>query len=128
MLNVTCLPWLALNLTGKPAALSRDNPLGLLPLQSVIAMVAMYPLIYVVTVYNPNWFYPAFMLVVGAHYLWFIPLYGMWQYGVLAAVLIGGGVALGVLMPNAFSLAGWMGGLALLVFALLVWRAKVWKN
>lgn len=115
---------LTLNLMGKTAALGRDNPLGLLPLQSVIAMVAMYPLIYVAALHNPNWFYPAFMIVIGAHYLWFIPLYGMWQYGVLAAVFIGCGLAVGVLMPFVFPLAGWLGGFVLLLFSIIVWRTE----
>jgi hypothetical protein len=36
-------------------------------------------------------------------------------------VLIGGGVALGMLLPRAFSPGGWLTAAALLLFALVVW-------
>ena len=49
------------------------------------------PLIFAATAYRQNWFYPAFMVALGSHYLPFIFLYGMWQFGVLAALLIGSG-------------------------------------
>ena len=49
------------------------------------------PLIAAATIHQQNWFYPAFMIVVGAHYLPFIFLYGMWQFGFLAGILISAG-------------------------------------
>lgn len=39
-------------------------------------------------------------MVVGTHYMPFIFLYGMRQYAVLAATLMGGGVAIGLLLPH----------------------------
>jgi hypothetical protein len=33
------------------------------------------------------------MIVLGAHYLPFVFLYGLWQFWVLGALLVGGGVA-----------------------------------
>ncbi len=122
------LTQLALKLLGRPGALTRENPLNALPLQSVFAMVAMYPLIYAATRYNLNWFYPAFMIVVGAHYISFIFLYGMWQYGVLAAALIGGGIGVGLLWPNVFGIGGWLAGAALLLFALIIWSMSVGRQ
>ncbi len=122
------LTLLALKLAGQPGALSRENPLNALPLQSVFAMVAMYPLIYAAARYNLNWFYPAFMIVVGAHYISFIFLYGMWHYGVLAAALIGGGVAIGVLWPNTFELGGWLASVVLVIFAVAIWGLRVWRQ
>ena len=118
------LTQLTLKLMGKPGALSRENPLGSMPLQSVFAMVAMYPLIYAASRYNINWFYPAFKIVVGAHYLWFIVLYGMWQYGALAAALVGSGLALGVLLPNMFPVGGWVAGIILVFFAAIIGQKR----
>jgi hypothetical protein len=46
----------------------------------------------------------------------------MWQYAVLAALLIGGGVAIGMTMPEDFSAGGWFTAAALLAFAAVVWR------
>jgi Family of unknown function (DUF7010) len=85
-------------------------------------MAALYPLIYAAALHNPNWFYPAFMFVVGAHYVSFVFLYGMWHYGVLAAALVAGGVALGVLAPHVFEAGGWITGAVLILFAGGVWR------
>jgi hypothetical protein len=47
----------------------------------------------------------------------FIFSYGMWQFGILAASLIGGGIAIALYLPSAFSVGGWFTALALLVFA-----------
>ena len=43
------------------------------------------------------------MVVVGAHYLPFVFLYGMWEFAVLCGVLVGGGVASAWLAPGTFS-------------------------
>jgi hypothetical protein len=82
------------------------------------------PVIAAAAAYNINWFYPAFMIVVGTHYLPFVTLYGMWQYAILAAVLIGGGVAIGWALPHNFILGGWFTPAALLIFALTISRRR----
>jgi hypothetical protein len=69
------------------------------------------------TLYRHSWFYPAVMIVVGAHYLPFIFMYGMKQFGVLAAVLIGLGVVLGMRVPNMPNVGVWATAVLLLVFA-----------
>jgi hypothetical protein len=45
--------------------------------------------------YRLTWFYPTLMILVGAHYLPFVFLYGMRTFWMLGAAL----VALGVLVP-----------------------------
>ncbi len=122
------LTQLALKFMGRSGELSRSNPLRSIPLTSVFAMVAMYPLIYAASRYNANWFYPAFMVVVGAHYLWFIFLYGMWQYGLLAALLVGGGIACAIVFPIWFAIGGWVAGVVLLLFAFFVWQGRAWER
>lgn len=119
------LTQLVLRWRGGSAALRKDNPLQPYFLHSVMAYGATFPLVFAAALYNPNWFYPAFMLITGAHYLSFILFYGMWQFGALAAVLIGGGIALAMLLPDVFSAGGWLTGVVLLVFALFVWRTVV---
>lgn len=57
------------------------------------------------------------MIALGTHYVPFIFLYGMWQFGVLAAVLLGGGIAIGLYLSSIFSLGGWFTAVALLMFA-----------
>jgi hypothetical protein len=46
-------------------------------------------------------------------------MYGMRQFGVLAALLIGAGIVIGLYLPPVFSLGGWFTALVLLVFAFI---------
>ena len=71
------------------------------------------------TLYHLNWFYPAFMIALGTHYLPFIFLYGMRQFGALAALLIAGGVAIGLCLPSVFCIGGWVTAMLLFVFAIV---------
>jgi hypothetical protein len=111
------LTQLALRLRGRPAVLAKDNPLAGLAMQVAFTVPLALPVIGAAALHNVNWFYPAFLVIVGAHYLPFIFLYGMWQYGALAAVLLGLGLSLGMCAPAAFSLGGWLGGTVLLAFS-----------
>lgn len=90
-----------------------------LAMQVAFTLPLTFPLIFAATVHHRYWFYPAFMIAVGAHYLPFIFLYGMWQFGALTAVLAGAGVAIGMYPPTAFSLGGWFTAATLLVFAII---------
>jgi hypothetical protein len=38
--------------------------------------------------------------------------------------LIAGGVTIGYLLPDTFSIGGWFGGAVLLLFALTVWHIR----
>ena len=113
---------LTLRLSGRSATLSRENPLGGLATQVAFIVPVLIPVIGGATFHNADWFYPAFMVVVGAHYLPFVFLYGMRVYAGLATVLIGGGVTIGWLLPNTFSIGGWVGAIALLGFSLFLWQ------
>jgi len=114
------LTQLTLRLLGYPAGLPKAHPLNQLAMQVAFIVPLSLPVIGAAALYNLNWFYPAFMLVVGTHYMPFIFLYGMWEFAVLSALLIGGGVAFGVLIPHTFSTGGWFTGIVLILFALSV--------
>lgn len=122
--GVTIFPLtqLALRLSGRSATLSSENPLDGLAMQVAFIVPLLIPVIGAAALYNINWYYPAFMVVVGVHYLPFVFLYGMRAYAVLAAVLIGGGVAIGWILPESFAVGGWVTAIALLAFSLYVWR------
>jgi hypothetical protein len=65
-------------------------------------------------------------MVLGAHYLPFIFMYGMRQFGVLAALLIGAGFCIGAYLPSAgFSFGGWLTAAILLVFAFILRNAAL---
>jgi hypothetical protein len=110
---------LVLRLMGHRASLPKGHPMNLLAMQIAFGMVMTFPLIYAAASYHIYWFYPAFMIAVGAHYLPFTFLYGMRQFAVLSALLVVGGVVIGVYLPSNFSLGGWVTAPILLIFALI---------
>ena len=69
--------------------------------------------------YRTNLFYPAMMILLGAHYIPFIFLYGMRLFAFLAAALIGGRVCIAMFRANTFSTGAWRTGIVLVAFAFL---------
>ena len=108
---------LLLRLSGGRASLAHDNPLGKLGMQ--IALAGGVPMLLLVpaTEFRLTLFYPALMVLMGAHYLPFTFLYGMRIFMPLGAVLAGCGVVIAFYAPKSFSLGGWIGGGILFVFA-----------
>jgi hypothetical protein len=111
------LTQLLLRLMGRPASLPKGHPMNALAMQIAFTLPLNLLLVAAATAYRLNWFYPAFMIVLGTHYLPFIFLYGMPQFGVLAALLIGAGLMVGLYMPSVFSLGAWLTAAILLLFA-----------
>jgi len=114
------LTQLTLRLFGHSGGLPKGHPMNALAMQVAFIVPLGLPIIGAASLYNVNWFYPAFMLIVGLHYMPFIFLHGMWEFGVLAALLIGGGVAIGMLLPDTFITGGWFTTIVLLTFVLWV--------
>jgi len=108
---------LILRLMGRPASLSAANPMGQLAMQVAFTIPANLFVVAGAALYRLNWFYPACMIVLGAHYFPFVFLYGMWQFWMLGALLVGGAVAIGMFVPEPFSLGGWLTAVVLLIFA-----------
>jgi hypothetical protein len=97
-----------LRLMGGPWSIRAENPLRHLAMQAAFIIPLTLPVVAGAALYKLNWFYPALMVVVGAHYLPFVFLYGMWQYACLGAILIVLGLATGILLPGSFSLGAWL--------------------
>lgn len=110
---------LLLRLMGRPFALPKGHPMNGLAMQIAFTVPLSLPLVAAATLYRLNWFFPAFMIVVGAHYLPFIFLYGMPQFGMLAGLLIAAGILIGRYASSAFALGGWVTALILLLFAFI---------
>jgi hypothetical protein len=102
---------------GERASVSAANPLRSLGMQIAFVLPMSMPLLLPVGLYRLNWFYPAMMILLGAHYLPFVFLYGMRMFGVLAAILVGGGVLIAMYFSGSFSTGAWYTGTILLVFA-----------
>ncbi len=108
-----------LRLSGRRGAVSPGNRMGELAMQVAFVLPLSLPLVGAATMFRANWFYPAFMVALGAHYLPFAFLYGMRMFAVLAALLISGALWLGLYGPATFSLGAWLTVGVLLVFAAL---------
>jgi len=106
-------------LLGRPGKVSPEN--GLWPLGSQVAFTVPlnFLLVGAATLYRETWFFPAAMIVVGAHYLPFITLYGMKMFGILAGLLVIAGAGLALYGPYVFSLGGWLTAVLLIAFAFL---------
>lgn len=111
------LTQLLLRLSGRRASVTRDNPLGQLGMQVALAGGVPMLLLVPVTEFRLTLFYPALMVLMGAHYLPFTFLYGTRIFMLLGAALAGCGVVLAFYAPGSFSLGGWIGGGILFVFA-----------
>lgn len=106
-----------LRLSGRPARVSKGNPFHFLGMQ--VAFVLPFSMLLLIPVgqYDLNLFYPALMILLGAHYLPFATLYGMRMFLFLAGILIVAGVVVAHWFSQTFSLGAWIAGLALFVFA-----------
>jgi hypothetical protein len=121
------LTQLGLRLAGRPAGAGRDNPLNMLAMQVAFTVPLAIPIVLTVASCSPAKFFPAMMIVVGAHYLPFVFLYGMPHFWALAGLLVGGGVVLGWAAPAGagFASGGWATGAALVAFAFVGWRLVI---
>lgn len=106
-----------LRLSPGRASVSTENPFTSLGMQVAFVLPFSMLLLVPVGLYRLNWFFPALMILVGAHYLPFATLYGMRMFLFLAGILIAGGLVIAVYFAEAFSPGAWTGGLALFIFA-----------
>ena len=111
------LTQLTLRLIGRPARVSTENGLWALGAQVAFTVPINFILVGAIILYRELWFFPAVMVIVGSHYLPFITLYGMKLYGIVAGILIMGGVSLALYGPPIFSLGGWITGIVLIIAA-----------
>lgn len=121
------LTQLVLRLSGRPAALPAGNPLKELAVEVAIIAPLMLPLAGAAALYRIEWFYPAMMIAVGAHYLPFSFLYGMRHFIPLAVALIVAGLAVGIYAPQWSIFAAWFTAALLIVAAFVgysAWRSE----
>jgi hypothetical protein len=102
---------------GHSYALPKGHPMNALAIQVAFTLPLTLPLVVAIAALRPAWFYPAFMIVLGAHYLPFVFMYGMWQFAALSAVLVAGGTAIAMYLPKPVSFGAWLTAALLLAFA-----------
>ena len=111
------LTQMLLRLSERPARVSKENPLHWLGMQVAFVLPLSMLLLVPVCHYNLNLFFPALMVLLGAHYLPFATLYGMHMFWALAGILVAMGYVIALYFSQTFSLGAWVGGLILFVFA-----------
>ena len=111
------LTQMLLRFSGRRASLSRGNPINSLAIQVAFVLPFSMLLLVPVGLYSLNWFFPALMVLVGAHYLPFASLYGMRMFLFLAGILIAMGVVIAHWFSGTFSLGAWIAGVTLFAFA-----------
>ena len=112
------LTQLMIRLENRGTSISARNALHQLGMQVAFVLPLSMPLLLPVVRYRESWFYPAMMVLVGAHYLPFAFLYGMRMFLVLAAALLGAGIVVALYAPTVFVMGGWIAAGILLLFGL----------
>ena len=97
--------------------LSTPNSLRHLAMQVAFVLPLSMPLLVPVGQFRLNLFYPALMILLGAHYLPFVFLYGMRMFACLAALIAGGGIVIAMYFSSSFSVGAWYTSAILVVFA-----------
>jgi hypothetical protein len=108
---------LMLRLAGRRVRVSPENPFHWLGMQVAFVLPFSMLLLLPVGLYRLNWFFPALMILVGAHYLPFATSYGMRMFLFLAAILIAMGIVIALYFPETFSLGAWVTAVVLFIFA-----------
>lgn len=93
------------------------NPLNDLGMEVAFVLPFSMLLLIPVGLYRLNLFYPALLILVGAHYLPFAFMYGMRMFLFLAGILMAMGMVIAHYFSASFSLGAWSGGVALFIFA-----------
>ena len=111
------LTQMLLRLSGRRLRVSKENPFHWLGMQIAFVLPFSMLLLLPVGLFRLNWFFPALMVLLGAHYLPFATLYGMRMFLFLAGILIVMGVAVALYFSETFSIGAWGTGLVLFAFA-----------
>jgi hypothetical protein len=109
---------LFIRFSGRTPKVSAGNPLTMLGMQIAFVLPCSMPVLLGVARYRIEWFFPALTILVGAHYFPFVFLYGMRLFAALAALMVGGGMAIVMLGIAGFSAAAWYAAGVLAVFAI----------
>jgi hypothetical protein len=113
------LTTLILRLHGRAASLPAGHPMAALAMQIAFTVPIGFVVVVVMLGGRSRLFFPASMIIVGAHYLPFVFLYGMRLFAVLSGVLVVAGVLL-LYLPAPVAIGGWFTGALLVIFAFLL--------
>ncbi|RIV21596.1 hypothetical protein DYU11_19545 [Fibrisoma montanum] len=102
-----------------PTRLSPDNKLPLLFTLLAFTIPLSYPVVYMASKGNINWFFPSLAVLVGAHYLPFYWGYRMVTFLVLAVLIVAIGTVCALYASDSFSISAYLTGGSMLLFAVV---------
>ena len=105
-------------------ALPKGHPSIALAMQSAFTVPLGLLVAIALGSYAPELFFPASLIIVGAHYLTFISLYGMKAFAVIAGALVFLGTIAIFLVPAIGPVSGWIGAGIFAVFVPILYRSE----
>jgi hypothetical protein len=99
--------------------LSKENNLPRLFTFLSFTIPLSIPVVYMACKFNINWFFPAFAVIVGAHYLPFIWAYRMPTFGILGGIVILIGIICALRFQESFPLAAYITGATMVLFGIV---------
>ena len=113
-----------LSLTGRPASLPPGHPMVRLAMQIVFTVPIGLVVVLALLAGRVELFFPASMVIVGAHYLPFVFLYGMRLFAALSVALVAPGLVMLVWVSVPVALPAWVAGALLTGGAFLLRSAS----
>lgn len=106
-------------------ALPKGHPSTALAMQSAFTVPLGLLVAIALGTYAPELFFPASLIIVGAHYLVFMTLYGMKVFAVLGGALVMSGTVAIFWVPGIGVVSGWLGAIIFAVFVPVLYRTGV---
>lgn len=103
----------------RPAKHTKGNPLATVAIENLFILFIGLFIAFVISMKEPNWFFPIMLMVIGVRYFGFQSLYGNKLYWALAAVLVVSGFASFVLNLTPW-IAASLGAFIEIVFAIIL--------
>lgn len=100
-----------------PNLVSHENKLPQLFTQLAFTIPLSYPLVYLACQVDIHFFFPAFAVLIGAHYLPFVYGYGKKTFALLGALMVTSGTLSIFFFKESFSLSAYITAGLLLAFA-----------
>lgn len=109
---------LVITMMGGPARLPKGHPSASLGTQAALSVPLGLLIALVLGSFDPTLFFPAALIIVGAHYLVFVSMYGLRIFAVQAGTLVLLGAVTLFLRPDLGVISGWLGAAIMLFFAI----------
>lgn len=117
-------PWVSTVLWAAAAAVyTWATPGAAMATQLALTVPVGFLLALAFGVVAPHLFFPAAMIIVGAHYLPFVFHYGQKLFAVLGSLMITGGAVLIFTFSAPGALGGWLNAALMLVFGFFLYRS-----